>query len=274
LGPDDFEIISVGNELLIGKTMNTNAYWLSKMVTELGGFVKRCTIVRDDIDEIASALRESIGRGACWIILSGGLGPTYDDKTLQGVAKALNRELIIDDDALEMVKRKYEGIVHKSLLKRAELTPARLKMATLPKHSKALPNPIGTAPGVIMYEGERKIICLPGVPREMEAIFIDSVTPMITSKIKKFFYEKSIHITGLMESELAPLIDRALVNNPSVYIKSHPKGREKEVSRIEVQVTMIDDDPSMARKKVEDTLKLLISMIKEHGGMLDKEAKE
>ncbi|NWG09636.1 MAG: hypothetical protein HXX80_04935, partial [Nitrososphaerales archaeon] len=246
LRPDDFEIISVGNELLIGKTMNTNAYWLSKMVTGLGGFVKRCTIVRDDIDEIASALGESIKRGAYWIILSGGLGPTYDDKTLQGVAKALNRELIIDDDALKMVKKKYEGMVRKSLLKRAELTPARLKMATLPKHSKALPNPIGTAPGVIIYEGEIKIICLPGVPREMEAIFMDSVTPVIMNKIKKFFYEKSVHITGIMESELAPLIDRALVNNPSVYIKSHPKGREKRVSRIEVQVTMIADDRSTA----------------------------
>ncbi|NWG08725.1 MAG: hypothetical protein HXX80_00145, partial [Nitrososphaerales archaeon] len=68
--------------------------------------------------------------------------------------------------------------------------------------------------------------------------------------------------------------DRALVNNPSVYIKSHPKGREKRVSRIEVQVTMIADDRSTARKKVEDALELLISMIKEHGGMLDREAKE
>jgi len=270
LESDIFEIISVGNELLIGKTLNTNAHWLAKMITELGGFVKRCTIIRDDVDDISFAIKESVKRGVNWLIISGGLGPTYDDKTLQGVAKALDRELIIDDDALKMVEKKYEYMADHGILKKAELTPARVKMATLPKGSKALPNPIGTAPGVIIDGGERKIICLPGVPMEMEAIFKESVIPLITKSIKKFYHEESIHIIGIMESDLAPLIEKTLANNPLVYIKSHPKGHEEGISKIEIQVTAMAEESSIAKKRVEDALEQLVSVIIEHGGMMDK----
>jgi molybdenum cofactor synthesis domain-containing protein len=272
LESDIFEIISVGNELLIGKTLNTNAHWLAKMITELGGFVKRCTIIRDDVDDISSAIKESIKRGANWLIISGGLGPTYDDKTLQGVAKALGRELMIDDDALKMVEEKYEHMIAHGVLKNVELTPARVKMATLPKGSKALPNSVGTAPGVLIDEGERRIVCLPGVPAEMEAIFKENVMPMIMKSIKKFYHEKSIHIIGIVESDLAPLIEKALENNPSVYIKSHPKGRGEGMFKIEIQVTALAEDSSTAKKRVEDALEQLKSMIIEHGGMMDKES--
>jgi len=265
-----FEIISVGNELLIGKTLNTNAHWLAKMITELGGLVKRCTIIRDDVDDISSAIKESIKRGVNWLIISGGLGPTYDDKTLQGVAKALDKELIINDDALKMVEKKYEYMADHGILKKVELTPARVKMATLPKGSKALPNPIGTAPGVVIDEGERKIVCLPGVPVEMEAIFKESVMPMIMRSIKKFYHEESIHIIGIVESDLAPLIEKILANNPLIYIKSHPKGHEEGISKIEIQVTAMAEESSTAKKRVEDALEQLTSMIIEHGGMIDK----
>ncbi|MGQ9469066.1 MAG: competence damage-inducible protein A, partial [Nitrososphaerales archaeon] len=156
--------------------------------------------------------------------------------------------------------------------KKAELTPARVKMATLPRGSKALPNPIGTAPGVIIDEGERKIICLPGVPIEMEAIFKESVMPMIIKAIKKSYHEKSIHIIGIVESDLAPLIERALENNLFVYIKSHPKGHEEGISKIEIQVTAMAEEPFIAKKRVEDALEQLKSMIIEHGGMIDKES--
>jgi len=272
LKSDIFEIISVGNELLTGKTLNTNAHWLAKMITELGGFVKRCTVIRDDVDDISYAIKESIKRGVNWLIISGGLGPTYDDKTLQGVAKALNRELIINDYALKMIEKKYECMVDHGILKKAELTPARVKMAKLPKGSKALPNPIGTAPGVIIDEEDRKIVCLPGVPIEMEAIFKESVMPMIMSSIKKFYHEESIHTIGIIESDLAPLIEKTLANNPLVYIKSHPKGHEEGISKIEIQVTAMAEESSIVKKRVEDALEQLISMIIEYGGMIDKES--
>ncbi|MEM3078476.1 MAG: nicotinamide mononucleotide deamidase-related protein [Nitrososphaerales archaeon] len=264
--------MSVGNELLIGKILNTNAHWLAKVITELGGFVKRCTVVRDDVDDISSAIEESMERGTNWLIISGGLGPTYDDKTLQGVAKALNRELVVDTYALKMVEKKYESMAHHGMIKKVDLTPARLKMAKLPKGSKALPNPIGTAPGVMIDEGDRKIICLPGVPTEMEGIFKESIVPMIKNVIKNFYHEESIHITGIVESDLAPLIDKALANNPFVYIKSHPKGHEEGISKIEIQVTALSEEPSIVKKRVKDALKQLKSIIIERGGIIEEES--
>ncbi len=252
--------------------MNTNAHWLAKVITELGGFVKRCTVVRDNVDDISSAIEESMERGTNWLIISGGLGPTYDDKTLQGVAKALNRELVVDAYALKIVEKKYESMAHHGMIKTADLTPARLKMAKLPKGSKALPNPIGTAPGVMIDEGDRKIVCLPGVPREMEGIFKESIVPMIKNVIKNFYHEESIHTTGIVESDLAPLIDKALANNPFVYIKSHPKGHGEGISKIEIQVTAMAKEPSIAKKRVKDALKQLKFMIIEHGGIIEKES--
>ena len=75
------EIICVGNELLIGKTLNTNAHWLAKRITSLGLKVRRITVVGDDLEEISSAIKETVNRKPCFIIVTGGLGPTFDDKT-------------------------------------------------------------------------------------------------------------------------------------------------------------------------------------------------
>ncbi|MCK4474444.1 competence damage-inducible protein A, partial [Candidatus Bathyarchaeota archaeon] len=143
------EIICVGNELLIGKTLNTNAHWLAKRITSLGSSVKRITVVGDEVNEIAKAVREALQRKPRFIITVGGLGPTFDDKTLEGVAEALKGELEVDEKALEMVKEKYETYFREGRMERAELTPPRVKMARLPKGAKPLPNPVGTAPGVM-----------------------------------------------------------------------------------------------------------------------------
>ncbi|HEX6028652.1 MAG TPA: molybdopterin-binding protein, partial [Nitrososphaeraceae archaeon] len=101
------EILCVGNELLSGITINTNAHWISQKITEVGGFVKRITVVSDDVKEISLAVKESIARKSNWLIISGGLGPTYDDKTLQGVALGLGVELVLDNTAVEMLKNSY-----------------------------------------------------------------------------------------------------------------------------------------------------------------------
>ncbi len=89
----DIEIICVGNELLIGKVLNTNAQWLSKRATSLGINVKRITVAADELSEICAVVRETLQRKPQFVITTGGLGPTFDDKTIAGIAKALNREL-------------------------------------------------------------------------------------------------------------------------------------------------------------------------------------
>src|SRR5215210_490556 len=100
----DIELLSIGNELLSGTIANTNAQWISSKITQAGGLVKRITTVGDNISEISAAVKESIQRSPDWLIVSGGLGPTYDDNTLQGLSTALGQELALDPEALEMLR--------------------------------------------------------------------------------------------------------------------------------------------------------------------------
>ena len=101
------EILCIGDELLSGITLNTNAHWLCSEITNVGGVVRRVTIVRDEISEISSATRESLARNPGVLITTGGLGATYDDMTLEGVAVALDKKVVLDNRAVKMLKKSY-----------------------------------------------------------------------------------------------------------------------------------------------------------------------
>ena len=136
------EIICVGNELLIGKTLNTNAQWIARQATALGITVKRVTVVADEVEEIATAIQETLKRKPRFAITTGGLGPTFDDKTLQGIAAALDRKLEINTEALEMVRKKYKAYAReKGAAETVELTHSRVKMATLPEKTEPIKTP-------------------------------------------------------------------------------------------------------------------------------------
>lgn len=121
---EDMEIVCVGNELLIGKTLNTNAKWIAEQATALGITVKRVTVVADDVNEIAAVIRESLGREPQFLITTGGLGPTFDDKTLEGIAEAMNSKLAINTEAVKIVKEKYEAYAMEKGETPVELTQA------------------------------------------------------------------------------------------------------------------------------------------------------
>ena len=262
------EIICVGNELLIGKTLNTNAQWLAKRITTLGLIARRITVVGDDVDEIFSVIREAMQHNPRFLITTGGLGPTFDDKTLEGLAKALGCKLEINEGALTMVKEKYRKYVDEGKTKKAELTPPRIKMAKLPEGAKPLFNPVGTAPGVIVERGSIIILALPGVPSEMKAIFDGSVAALLKQVAGDVtFFEMSIESTGVIESEMAPLIERAMHDNPYVYIKSHPKGAER-IPRIEFHFSTTAKNSGVARKRVSKAFVQLSELIHEKGGKI------
>ena len=240
----------MGNELLIGKTVNTNAHWLAKRATSLGITVKRITIAADDVKEIAKVIREALKRKPRFIITTGGLGPTFDDKTLEGIAKASNLKWEVNEKALQMVKEKYEAYAKEGRIERVELTSARVKMAKLPKSAEPLPNPVGTAPGVIAKVDGTFLIALPGVPSEMEVIFDESVAPLLKKEAgEEAFFETSIYADGIMESTLAPLIDQTMHDNPYVYIKSHPKGEEKK-PHLEIHFSTTAKDSKTAKDRL------------------------
>ncbi|MCW4046291.1 MAG: nicotinamide mononucleotide deamidase-related protein [Candidatus Bathyarchaeota archaeon] len=262
----DMEIICVGNELLIGKTLNTNAQWLSKQATLLGVVVKRVTVVSDDVAEIAAATQEALKRKPQFIITTGGLGPTFDDKTLEGVAKALNRKLEVNPEALSMVKEKYEAYATELHKQTVELTQPRIKMATLPEKTQPIRNPVGTAPAVQARIDGTTLIVLPGVPKEMEAIFEESVAPMLKQASgNKVFHERSIYADNIMESGLAPLIDKVMQDNAGVYVKSHPKGEENK-PHIEIHLSTMVTDAEKPEEKLQKAITQLSSLIEKAGG--------
>lgn len=255
------EIISVGNELLTGHTLNTNAQWMSRRVTEFGGVVKRITVVRDDIDEIASSIKESLRRKPRWIIISGGLGPTYDDKTLQGLANALKLRLILNKDAVKMLRRKY------SKTQDPALTPSRLKMTTMPAKAKPIENPVGHAPAVMVKQGSCTIFSLPGVPSEMEAIFAKHVLPVLKRNIGKFVrLEAELETMGVMESVLAPYLDNVVAKNPKVYIKSHPRGYSKGVSTLHINLACKSTNVKLARGYLKRAIDQMKESVRKAGG--------
>jgi nicotinamide-nucleotide amidase len=221
-----FEVLCIGYELLWGSTRNTNAEWISTKIGQTGGLLIRITIIGDNIDHIALAIKESLTRKPNWIIITGGLGPTYDDKTLEGLAIALGVDLSLSDIAIEMLKKSYLRNTSNF-----ELNETRLKMARVPNGSFLIQNNVGIAPCVILDiqngESATMIVCLPGVPREMQSIFNESILPMIKEKIGEFFViERNYEIIGLSEVILNPVLSSMVNTNPpnSIYVKTHPQG--------------------------------------------------
>ena len=230
--PCTVEILSVGNELLLGNTVNTNATWIAAQATSVGAEVSRITTVADNLSEISGAVRESLRRAPNFVIITGGIGPTFDDMTLKGVARALRRRIRLDSEAVELIRshyaRRFKG-------KRIKLTRPRLKMARIPDGSVPVPNPIGTAPGVLLTAKHTQIFCLPGVPSEAKAIFQESVLSKIRAGASgRSYVESWLKISGIMESSLAPIIDRVMSHRPGVYVKSHPRGVENNRPQIEM----------------------------------------
>jgi molybdenum cofactor synthesis domain-containing protein len=262
----DMEIICVGNELLIGKTVNTNAQWMGKQATNLGVNVKRITTVQDLVDEIANVIREAVERKPQFIVTTGGLGPTFDDKTLEGIAKALNRKLEINENALAMVKARYAEYAKTRQLSETGITPARAKMATLPEKAKPIHNPVGTAPGVRVDLEGTVLFALPGVPSEMEAIFTETIVPSLKQVVgDRIFREKSMFVNNMMESRLAPLIDKVMSANKGVYIKSHPMGVENK-PHIEIHLTAFAKEEEKPMETIMKAMKQLAVLVEQNGG--------
>jgi nicotinamide-nucleotide amidase len=243
-----FEIVAIGNELLIGKTLDTNSHWLAKWIRRLGGELRRITTVRDRYDEIASGIGGALSRHPDFLLTMGGLGPTHDDITLSSISKLLKRRLVLNREALDFLLRRYLERFGPGV----RLTPPRIKMARFPEGAVPLPNPIGTAPAPCLKVRGTTMVALPGVPKEMRSIFRNSVIPMV----EKFggvhhFYDDSLMLRGIPESSLSPIIDQVMRKHPRVYVKSHPRGIEKDGSaRIELHFQITGASPDKTRAEL------------------------
>ncbi len=225
-------LISIGNELVSGKTVNTNATFLAKNLTRLGFLVNKIITLPDSQDivskEISFALKGSDFR---LILITGGLGPTWDDSTSKFLAKALNLQTELNEEALSIVKRRYLELFNQKLVDTSEMTPERKKMAILPMGAEPIDNPIGTAPGIFMFYKTHGtyIFCLPGVPREMEAMYYQIESKMVKLLLDQnlTYYEIEFTTNYTDESLLAPFLEKVR-NKYDVWIKSMPTTYQEE----------------------------------------------
>ncbi len=253
------EILVIGNEILIGKTQDTNSNWMAKRITKYGHRLRRITTIGDSLEEISTTLKEILKRNPDLIITSGGLGPTFDDMTLKGIAMGLNTEIELNEQALNSIKKAYENANKQGILKLQGLTKERKKMAYLPRGSTPLPNTRGTAPGVKIKEDNTIIFILPGVPAEMKAMFLNVISPILKEKQGKFV-EKGFIFKGIGESQIAPYVTKLEEKYPQLWIKTHPRvGLSIEVE-LSITAFNVKNGEEMAEKVLNELKKIILSL--------------
>lgn len=194
------EIITIGDEILIGQIVDTNSAWMAQQLNELGIRVKQITSISDDKQHIIDALNEAQKR-ADIILITGGLGPTKDDITKHTLAEYFNAKLVLNEEALANVERIFARF-------NRPVTEVNRKQAEVPDNCTIIQNPQGTAPGMHFNINGKHIFCMPGVPFEMKAIMESSVLPYIKANfIGHTLIHENILTVGIGESFLATEIE-------------------------------------------------------------------
>ena len=246
-------LLSIGDELILGQTIDTNAAWLSERLAALGIGCYEHRTVPDDLDQIAQAIRD-LSENARFMIITGGLGPTDDDLTRPALAKAMGVDLVIDPKSVEHIEGYFRG--------RGKAMPERNRVqATHPQTSTMIENTCGTAPGIRATLGPCNIFVTPGVPREMFAMFERAIEPalrevaggvrtILTAKLNSFGSGESDmadRLGGLMARDRNPVVGTTVANG-----------------YVSVRIRSEHDDPKQAKALLGATLE----QIKEKVGPL------
>lgn len=212
------EIIAIGTEILLGEITDTNSVFLARGLRDIGINLYYMTSVGDNEVRIASSIRLALSR-ADVVITCGGLGPTIDDMTRQGVAAATDRGLTFQQHLLDQIAARFGTF-------RVQMTENNKRQAYVPDDAIIIENPVGTAPSFVVEVGDKCVISLPGVPREMKFLFTEKVVPYLrdryglTSEIIK---ARLLKVAGIGESQLGEMIGTALqeASNPTVGLAAH-----------------------------------------------------
>ena len=206
----NFEILSVGTELLLGQIVNTNARDISRMLSELGMNVYYTTVVGDNPGRLKDALRTAASR-ADGVILTGGLGPTKDDLTKETVAEYCGLSCVMHEESKRRLVERFQRM-------NRPMPESNWKQAEMPEGCIVLDNDNGTAPGAIVEHQGKVFIMLPGPPREMVPMLRDKVRPYLEQKADCVIHSKTLKVFGVGESaaeeQLKELIDRQ--ENPTI----------------------------------------------------------
>jgi nicotinamide-nucleotide amidase len=191
-------IISIGDELLIGQTTNTNAVFIGEKLSEININIIKIVAVADDEDSIIDEFKLGIEKSYL-VIVTGGLGPTHDDITRSCVAKFFDTELVENEEVLENITKLYSK-------RNREVTEVNRAQALVPKISEPIKNDHGTAPGMWIEKNNKLFIVMPGVPYEMKAMINNFILPKLSDLLKEsgIVIKRSIlQTTGIPESTLS-----------------------------------------------------------------------
>ncbi len=248
------EILCVGTELLLGDVVNTNAAHIAKGLAAIGVNLYYQSVVGDNPDRLREAIRQSFERSDL-IVMTGGLGPTYDDLTKETVAEYFGLEM-------EMHQPSYDHLVEvfKNFNKGSgrEMTPNNIKQAYMPKGAVVFHNNNGTAPGLAVSGGQKTAILMPGPPREMVPMFDEQVIPYLAKESKKVLVSKNIHIFGIGESAVEDMLHDYMLSMENPTIAPYAKTGE-----MYLRVTASANDKEKAEKMIEPVIEKI-------RGILDK----
>ncbi len=204
------ELISVGTEILLGNIVNTNAAYLSKKCAALGLSCYYQSVVGDNEKRLCETMQTALNRSDI-VILSGGLGPTKDDLTKECAAKVLGRELVLDEHSKERIRRYF-------ISRGMEITENNWKQAYAPKGAVIVDNANGTAPGLIIQDGEKHVLLLPGPPNELIPMFEQQMMPYLEKLETDVISSVTVKLCGIGESkaetQILDLIEKQ--SNPTI----------------------------------------------------------
>lgn len=206
------EVLSVGTEILLGDIVNTDAAYIARRLAALGINQYRQGVVGDNPERLETELRAALDRSDL-VIMTGGLGPTYDDLTKETAAKLMGREMHMHEESLTRMMARFEkrGIT---------MTENNKKQALMPEGAVVFKNDYGTAPGLAIEDGDRSkiIIMLPGPPRECEPMFLEQVEPYLKKFSDRIFFSKTVNIFGMGESRVESILKSEMLvsTNPTV----------------------------------------------------------
>ncbi len=234
------EIITIGDEILIGQIVDTNSAYIGKALNAIGISVYQVTSIQDDREHILKALEEA-NTNADIILVTGGLGPTKDDITKYTIAEYFDDTLVRDEAVLKNIEWLWENYIKKPLQQ------VNKDQALIPSKAKALMNTVGSAPGMWFEKGDKVFVSMPGVPFEMKKLMEDQVLPRLKRKYERpFILHKTLLTYGMGESILAEKISdwednlpdfiklAYLPNLGKVRLRLSAKGFDEEEVREEV----------------------------------------
>lgn len=216
--------IAIGDELASARRPETNGEALVRWLEALGCEMRARTIVPDRVEAIATALKAALASGSELVVLSGGLGPTHDDVAREGIARALERELVTDESVLRSIEARFRD-------RGLDVPPEAPRLALRPEGSELIPNPVGMAPGFVLRRGGATIIALPGVPREFETMFERKLMPELRRTLVGALacHSEILHVVGLTEAEVDRRVTAALETGPRLSVSFLAQRSEVEI---------------------------------------------